>query len=127
MNKAVVSAAWADPTARFHVIRQINVKSSLQPRGRGAGSERHLVQQMATNGVNGDLKPHLRSMTRYMFTVPNMMDYVRIVIYLAAVHGHFMSWWWAMPATIMCVALVALVVHPCPPESLRDGWRACAV
>lgn len=62
----------------------------------------NMAQQMAKTGVHdASLKPHLRSMTRYMLTVPNLMDYVRIIIYLAAVHGHFAGWWWAMPATII--------------------------
>jgi len=50
---------------------------------------------------NSALKPHLRSMTRYMLTIPNLMDYCRIVIYFAAVHGHLQGIWWVMPAVIM--------------------------
>ena len=47
------------------------------------------------------LKPHLPSLTRYMLTIPNIMDYCRIAIYFAAVHGHWQGIWWVMPAAIM--------------------------
>ena len=48
------------------------------------------------------LKPHLRSLTSYMCTVPNIMDYFRVAIYFAAVHGHFTyGIWWVMPVAIM--------------------------
>jgi len=55
----------------------------------------------ATQKQSPALKPHLRSMARYMCTIPNLMDYVRIIIYFFAVHAHFAGIWWAMPATII--------------------------
>jgi phosphatidylglycerophosphate synthase len=48
------------------------------------------------------IKKHMQSLCRYMFTAPNVMDYVRLVVYMFAVHGHFNHVWWSMPFAILC-------------------------
>uniref|UniRef100_A0A7S2MJL1 CDP-diacylglycerol--inositol 3-phosphatidyltransferase n=1 Tax=Haptolina brevifila TaxID=156173 RepID=A0A7S2MJL1_9EUKA len=51
-------------------------------------------------------KPHMRNRTSYLCTVPNVMDYGRILVYLVAVHGHYNGMTWAMPAAIICNGVI---------------------
>ena len=51
--------------------------------------------------VDAALPKHLRSKWLYLCTIPNLMDYVRILVYIAAIYGHVRNHVAAMPLAIM--------------------------
>ena len=73
----------------------------------------------ATQKQSPALKPHLRSMARYMCTIPNLMDYVRIIIYFFAVEfirliHRYRLHLWRVPIHVRVASVLALQAQFAP-------------